>query len=274
MTEPRARVEVHDIQLQREAIENKKQGLANKTNFVKMYRDAGLNDAEADAHAKLQVIQLLEKRIDDTLQGAKNQSMIAEGAKAKAKLQEEKLKAMDDAKFRTLQQAGMAADTRLKNMQAAAANSKAAGMDPKMLVKLPDGRMFSAPTEKDAELIRNQIAQGKSFKETLDQIAKTSPGVVDQLLNFVGYTTPTMAQFNGLAQSAVDKFRPATSGSTAEMGDPSQRALRASFAPAPSESAAAYAERLRRIGQQADVGLNSTLSAIGQQPIINAVPRR
>ena len=75
-------------------------------------------------------------------------------------------------------------------------------------------------------------------KETLEQIAKTSPGLSDQFLNWVGYTTPTMAQFNGLAQSAVDKFRPATSGSTAEMGDPSQRALRATLAPAPGESAA------------------------------------
>jgi DNA-binding CsgD family transcriptional regulator len=160
------------------------------------------------------------------------------------------------------------------NPMQVAKDAAAAGMDPKLMVQLPDGRTFSAPTEKDAELIRNQIAQGKSFKATLDEIAKTSPGLADQFLNWIGYTTPTQAQFNGLAQSAVDKFRPATSGSTAEMGDPSQRALRSTLARAPGESGAAYADRLRRMGQQADVGLNSTLTAIGQAPIINATPRK
>jgi len=265
--DPIARYVEQDIQAQREEFEARRSSLTAKTSLYKMMRQQGLDDATASAAARLEMLRAAKDLVSDQVGAAKDKQMRAKGEMALDKLARDE-QALEQARQEAVDKHALTrAEIALKQTQIAQASGKAAAPS-KLTVLLPDGRQVVAPTEKDAELLRSQIAQGKSYKATLDRIASQSPGWMSRVLDKVGITTPEQANVNALKQIAVDKLRPATSGSTAEMGDPSQRAFRETLGQGLFESAEQYRRRMAGIGAEADTGLDANLSSIGAAPVL------
>ena len=273
--DPLSKAVDRDIEQQKAQFESRKQALSNKFSFYKAYREAGLSDLEAAAEAKAKTYELLSNRLDDTLQGAKNQTMIANGEKAKAAIQQGYLKAKEEGETHRANIAHVNAQTYLANLQAQAAGAKGAGFDPKLIVVLPDGRVVRAASEEDAKKIKEGNTTSAAYKKAVADTIEAGKGigVVDRAAAALGINTPAMTKFNDVAGTATDLKRAATTGSTAEPSDSVLNMSRQSFQRNFWETPAEYEARLRASAAMSDVPNNARLQSMGYAPIVGTRPR-